>query len=139
AASARELRNRYPKAKFILTAAKGITAHSTFPSVEDDLNGADIAVLNSEEPNRWQVVCEHLRCAPPTCSYPALKDLGQRPILDETIETDRVLKSKTLRRDDSPWVVKPRKWWQGISSVHTKDRPAETGTFVRVSDRLECL
>ena len=87
-ANVRGLRSRYPKAKFILTAAKGIIADDTFLSVENDLNGADIAVLHSEEPNRWQVVCEHLRCAPPTCSFPTLKDLGQRPILDVAIEAE---------------------------------------------------
>ena len=136
----RELRSCYPKAKFILTAAKGITADGFFLSVEDALNGADIAVLHSEEPNRWQVVCEHLRCAPPSCSYPAQKDLAQRPIFDGTIETDQVLKSKSPMRDNSPWVVEPRKWWQGISSVSKEDdEQTDTRTFVRITDSLECL
>lgn len=138
-ANVRELQSRYPKAKFILTASKGITADGTFLSVEDDLNKADIAVLHSEEPNRWQVVCEHLRCAPPTCSYPALKDLGQRPILDGSIEGDRILECNSPRRDESPWVVEPRKWWQGIRSVSKEDGHTDTGTFVRIADRLECL
>lgn len=138
-ASVSELRSRYPKAKFILTAAKGITAEGTYLSVEADFNGADIAVLHSEESNRWQAVCEHLRCAPPTCSYPALKDLGQRPILNGTIEAAQVLKCKNHRRDKSPWVVEPRKWWQGIRSVPTEDWQTDTGTFVRIADRLECL
>jgi GR25 family glycosyltransferase involved in LPS biosynthesis len=135
----RELRSRYPKAKFILAAAEGITADDTFLSVEDDLNGADIAVLHSEEPNRWQVVCEHLRCAPPTCSFPTLKDLGQRPILDGTNEADQAPKCKTPRRDKSPWIIEPRKWWQGIRSVPTKNEQTGTGTFVRINDCLEFL
>jgi GR25 family glycosyltransferase involved in LPS biosynthesis len=138
-ASVRELRSRYPKAKFILTAAKGITTDGTFLSVVDDLNGADVAVLHSEEPNRWQAVCEHLRCAPPTCSYPALKDLGQRPILERTIEADQVLKCKSPRRDKSPWVVEPRKWWQGVNCVPTEDGQADTETVVRINDCLECF
>ncbi|OPY76703.1 MAG: Beta-glucanase precursor [Syntrophorhabdus sp. PtaU1.Bin153] len=137
-ARVRELRNRYPKAKFILTAAKGIASDGTFLSVENDLNGADIAVLHSEEPNRWRVVCEHLRCAPPTCSYPALRDIGQRPILDETIEADQVLKCKNARRDRSPWVIEPRKWWQGINAVPTEDGQTDTGKF-RFTDCLESL
>lgn len=135
----RELRSRYPKAKFILTAAKGITADDTFVSVEDDLNGADIAVLHSEEQNKWQVVCEHLRCAPPTCSFPILKDLGQRPTLEGTIEADQFPKCKRPRRDKSPWVVEPRMWWQGIRSVPTEDGQPGAGTFVRINDCLECL
>lgn len=138
-ANVRELRSRYPKAKFILTAAKGITEDYTFLSVEDDLNGADVAVLHPEEPNKWQVVCEHLRCAPPACSFPTLKDLGQRPIFDEIIEADQVPKCKSPRHDESPWVVEPRDWWQGIRSVPTEDRQKVTGTLVRISDCFECL
>lgn len=135
----KELRSRYPQAKFILTAAKGISADDTFLSVEKDFNDADITVLHLEEPNKWQVVCEHLRCAPPTCSYPALKDIGQRPVLDETIEADQDPRSKMPRRDNSPWVVEPRKWWQGIRSVPTEDELTGTGTFVRINDCLERL
>lgn len=138
-ANVRELRSRYPRAKFILTAANGIPGDDAFVSVEDDLNGADIAVLHSEEPNKWQVVCEHLRCAPPTCPFPTLKDLGQRPILEGTIETDRFPKFNRPRRDKSPWVVEPRNWWQGIRSVPAEDGPPGAGTFVSVSDCLECL
>jgi Glycosyl hydrolases family 16 len=138
-ANCRELQRRYPKAKFILTAAKGITPDDAFFSVEEDLNGADIAVLHSEEPNRWQVVCEHLRCAPPTCSFPTLKDLGQRPILSRTNEADQDVKSKRRRRDKSPWIVEPRKWWQGIRPVQTNDQSTGTGTLVSINDCLECL
>jgi len=138
-ASAKELRSRYPKAKFILTAVKGVTTDGIFLSVEDDLNGTDIATLHSEEPNKWQVVCEHLRCAPPTCSYPELKDLGQRPIFDGIAETEKVLKCKTPGRDKSPWVIEPRKWWQGICSVPIRNSLADTGAFDIVADRLECL
>lgn len=138
-ANVRELRSRYPKAKFILTAVKGMTAEDTFLSVQRDLNGADIAVLHSEEPNRWQVVCEHLRCAPPTCSFPTLKDLGQRRILNGTIEADQDPKHKRPRRDKSPWIVEPRKWWQGIRSVPTENELTGTGMFVRINDSLECL
>jgi hypothetical protein len=138
-ANVRKLRIRYPKAKFIITAAKENTANSTFHSIEDDLKGADIAVLHSEELNRWQVVCEHLRCAPPTCSYPLLKDIGQRPILDRIIKSDQILKCKNPRRDNSPWVVVPGKCWQGINSIPPEDGHSETGMFVKITDCLECL
>lgn len=135
----RELRSRYPKAKFILTAAKGTTADDTFLRTDNDFKGVDVAVLHSEEPNKWQVVCEHLRCAPPTCSYPVLKDLGQRPVLNETIEADQGQKCKKPKRDNSPWVVEPRKWWQGIRSVPTEDELRNLGTFVTINDCLEHL
>lgn len=138
-ANVKELRSRYPKAKFILTAAKGITADDTFLNVEDDLNGADIAVLHSEELNKWQVVCEHLRCAPPICSFPTMKDLGQRPIREGTNEIDQSPKCKKPKRDKSPWVVEPRKWWQGIRSIPTENGQPRAGTFVRINDCFECL
>ena len=134
-----ELRIRYPKAKFILTTVKEITADKAFLSMEDDLKGADLTILHSEELNRWQVVCEHLRCAPPTCSYPILKDLGQRSILDEIIDSNQVIKLKNPKRDNSPWVVEARKWWQGISPVAIEGGQTNTGTFVRITDCLECL
>ncbi|MBI2994137.1 MAG: family 16 glycosylhydrolase [Gammaproteobacteria bacterium] len=138
-ANVRAVRSRYPKAKFIITVAKGITADDTFLSLKDELNDADVAVLHSEELNKWQVVCEHLRCAPPTCSFPTLKDLGQRPILEAAIDAGQLPGSKRPRRDRSPWVVEPRMWWQGIHSVATEDGQPGAGTFVRFSDCLECL
>ena len=138
-ANVRELRSRYPRAKFLRTAAGDIAADDTVVSVEDDLNGTDIAVLHSAEPNKWQVVCEHLRCAPPACSFPTLKDLGQRPVREGTIELDQLPKCKTPRRDKSPWVVEPRVWWQGIRCVPIEDGQPGAGTFVRIRDCLECL
>lgn len=135
----RALRNRYPKAKFILTAAKGITTEGALLHLDDDLNVADIAVLHSEAPNRWKVVCEHLRCAPPTCSYPTLSDLGQRQSLDGPIALSPVLECKSPRRDKSPWVVEPRNWWQGISAVPKETEPADPETFVTITDRMEYL
>ncbi len=138
-AHVRELRSRYPRAKFILTAAKGSTAHDAFVGVDDDLSGADIAVLHSEEANKWRVVCEHLRCAPPTCSFPTLRDLGQRPILEGTIEAGRLPNRKRPRRDKSPWVVEPRVWWQGIPSAPMEDGQQGSETFVKINDSLECL
>lgn len=138
-AKVRELRIRYPKAKFIITKVKEIAADGTFLSMEDDLKGADLTILHSEELNRWQVVCEHLRCVPPTCSYPVLKDLGQKPILDEISESNQVIKFKNPKRDNSPWVVESRKWWQGISPVATEGGQTDTGIFVRITDCLEYL
>jgi len=138
-ANVRELWSRYPKAKFIRTATEDISANDTFVSVQNELNGADIAVLHSEEPDKWRIVCEHLRCAPPIGSFPTLKDLGQRPIREGTIEIDRSPKCKTPKRDNSPWIVEPRKWWQGIGCVATENGQPGAGTFVRINDYFERL
>lgn len=138
-ARARELRSRYPNAKFIFTAAKDNSEDGAFLSLANELKGADIAVLRSDEPNKWQVVCEHLRCAPPSCSFPALKDLGQRPILESATEGGQVRKSRSPRRDKSPWVIEPREWWHGVHTVPMEDGQIETGRFVRIADSLERL
>ena len=133
----KELQIRYPKAKFILTTAKDVREDESLLSIEDGLGDADATTLHSEELNKWRVICEHLRCAPPTCSYPILNDLGQRPILNEIIGSDQVIKSQTPKRDNSPWIVHPSTWWQGISPVATESRQAETGALVRITDSLE--
>lgn len=135
----RQLRSLYPKAKFIFTAAKGIVSDDSFASVVDELNGTNIAVLHAEEPNKWQVICEHLRCAPPTSPFPELNDLGQRPTTQETIGEDQFPKCKNPKWDKSPWVVEPRKWWQGIRSVVTKEEMVGDITLVKINDCFEIL
>jgi len=136
---ARALRERYPQAKFIITTSKAGIVDDNDLKILDDLNGADIAVLHLEASNKWQVVCEHLRCAPPACSFPELADLGQKQLLCGTIEADAVLSCETPKRDKSPWVVEPRQWWQGIHSVPIEGGSAITATPVKVRDCLEFL
>jgi len=133
----RELRSLYPKAKFILTAAQAVTADDTFANIGGELNGADFAVLHIEEPNKWQVICEHLRCAPPASSFPELKDLGQRPTRQEIIGVDQFSKCDKPKWDKSPWVVEPRKWWQGIRSGAIEDGQGAAVKLVRINDCLE--
>lgn len=140
AGEARALRERYPHAKFIVTMSKisGVTDDNNLRII-DDLNGADIEVLHLEVSNKWQVVCEHLRCPPPACSFPGLVDIGQRQLLCRTIEENVASSCKTPKRDKSPWVVEPRQWWQGLNSVPIEVGTAIAATPVRVNDCLEFL
>ena len=135
----RKLRSLYPKAKFIFTAAKGIASDDIFESITDELNGAHIAVLHTEEPNKWQVICEHLRCAPPTSSFPELEDLGQRPTPQGEMGKDQLPISKKPKWDKSPWVVESRKWWQGIRSAMKEDEMAGDVKLVSFTDCYETL
>ena len=139
AVEARVLSERYPHSKFIITTSKTKIIDDNDLSIIDHLNGADIAVLYLKASNKWQVVCEHLRCVPPACSFPELPDLGQRKLLSGTIETDATLLCETPQRDKSPWVVEPRQWWQGIHSVAMDWGSGITSTTVRVRDCLKCL
>ena len=133
------LRSHYPKAKFIITATNDTTVDHAVHSLEEDLNGADMVVLHLNELNKWNVVCQHLRCAPPACSFPVLKDLSQRPILAEITKVDHVNKFKVPRCDNSPWLVESRSWWKGINVVQQKGEQRENEMAVKFSDRLEHL
>ena len=139
AGKVRELRERYPQAKFIITICKTRIEDDSDLNIPGDLKGADIAVLHSEASNKWQVVCEHLSCAPPACSFPDLTDLGQRQLLSGTVEACPVLSCKTPKRDKSPWVVELRPWWQGIHSIPIVGGSSIAATPVRVSDCLKFL
>lgn len=132
-----KLRRCYPNAKFILTAAAGIGPADGTLSVEEDLDGTDMVVLHSEAHNKWQIVCEHLRCAPPTSSFPLLRDLGQRRIQEAAIEAPP--EWERPKRDKSPWIVEPRPWWRGIRLVSTRDGMPETGRLVRSHEPFQCL
>lgn len=134
-----ELKSRYPDAKFILTGLKAALSEGATVAVPDALTGADIAVLSSNEPDRWRVLCEHVRCAPPACVYPALPDLGQRPVLTIQNAVSTIRQSKIPRRDSSPWIVEPRTWWQGIRPVPTERTQELAGRLVRIADSFECL
>ena len=135
----KELRCLYPNAKFILTAAKDITEDDTFLKINDALNVSDFVVLHAEEPNKWQVVCEFLRCAPPTSSFPELKDLDNRSIQQEPIQYDWFSKFSNPKRDKSPWVVEPRKWWSGIHSIAIEDVQVDAEEFVRINECIESI
>jgi len=135
----RELRDRYPQAKFIITTTKARTESDTDLNIAGNLTDADTAVLHSEASNKWQVVCEHLSCAPPLCSFPELADLGQRQPLVGAIEAGDTVSCKIPKRDKSPWVVEPRQWWQGIRSVPTKGGASSAPPLVRLSDCFESL
>jgi GR25 family glycosyltransferase involved in LPS biosynthesis len=108
AGNVRELRKRYPEAKFIFTTRKLRIEEDNDPQILHDLDGADIAVLRLGESNKWQTICEHLRCVPPACSFPEMADIGQRQLQDTAVEAHDGLSRENAKRDRSPWVVEPR-------------------------------
>jgi GR25 family glycosyltransferase involved in LPS biosynthesis len=135
----KDLIERYPQAKFIITTSKAGISDDSELKVLDDHNGSDIAVLHLDADNKWQVVCEHLRCAPPACSFPELADLGQRQRICRTMEVDAALSCKTPTRDKSPWIVEPRQWWNGIHSVPIEGDASFEATSIIFTDCLKFL
>lgn len=133
------LKERYPQAKFMITKNKsGIIDDDDLKNI-DDLKELDIAILNIDASNKWQVVCEHLRCAPPACSFPELLDIGQRQLSCGNIEADVVLSCETPKRDKSPWVVEPSQWWQGIHTIAIEEESANVATKIRIDDCMNYL
>ncbi len=135
----RELRKLYPQAKFIIARGDTEVVDDSFLGIVDDISGADVAILHSNGANKWQVVCEHLRCAPPVCSFPEFADHGQRRLLDVSLEPSAVVSGKAPRRDRSPWVVESRQLWRGIRSAPAHGASSSVETRVRVNDRLGAL
>ncbi|WP_186139980.1 family 16 glycosylhydrolase [Burkholderia gladioli] len=133
-----DLRRCYPRAKFIVTVPLGDAATQTAWRVPPGLDGADVAVLDVGNVNSWRVLCEHLRCAPPSCSFPKLEDLGQRHIVEVDLEADLARRCSTPDQDRSPWVVESNhRSWFGVRVVPTTHE--NRGKFVDVDDRLEYL
>ena len=114
------LRECYPEAKFIITINKKKNLDDSDTKLLDDLNGADLTVLHLDASNKWKIICEHLRCVPPSCSYPEIAELGHRQILNKTIKVDATLSCNTPKRDKSPWVVESTMCWQGIQFAPIK-------------------
>lgn len=133
------IREHYPQAKFIVTTSKDDIASDNFLSVLDNLDGADVAVLRLSAPNKWQIVCEHLRCVPPACSFPESTDLGQRPLLKNSVHVDAISNCETPKHDKSPWVVESHPLWKGINTIPLIDRSATEAATVKFSDSFETL
>jgi GR25 family glycosyltransferase involved in LPS biosynthesis len=139
-ASAAMLRERHPGARFIITTSVSGASNGNSVDLPDGLtSGGDVAVLRADAGDKWKVICEHLKCTPPVCSFPEIADLGQRPLLDPgAITCPAAAAGHEPRRDRSPWVVEPRPAWRGIRAA---PRNSATGCAPRVSfdDRLEFL
>lgn len=134
------LRKRHPGAKFIVTTSRGGASNgSDDGAIIDGLKDCDVAVLRPGVADKWKVVCEHLRCAPPVCSFPEIADLGQRPLLDAIASANPATARRNPRRDRSPWVVEPPRGWRGIRSAPAIDSPTKSGAHVSFYDCLEDL
>lgn len=111
-----ELERLYPKAKFIFTVQDSNMNEDCVSDFETDQKLSDILVLPANSPNKWKLLCEHLRCAPPLCAYPNIEDQGQRQIIEpEATNCIHVIDEKILKHDNSPWVLDRGSSVQGIT------------------------
>lgn len=132
------LRNHYPEAKFILTTSEGATQIPRTWKPPAGLESSDVVVLDSNSCNSWLVLCEHLRCAPPSCSFPKLQDVGQRHTFEIASDTFLAQKHLTPEWDRSPWVIeRDHHDWLGIH-IDSKNHNNQ-GLPVEFEDRLKLL
>lgn len=137
ASEVRAIKEHYSQARFILTSSKTSIINENYLTIINDLNGDNVAVVDIDAPNKWQIVCEYLRCAPPTCSFPEFTDIGQRQVISGTVELDNALSFEIPKRDRSPWVIETQQSWQGIHCAPMETVPAIGVTSIRVSDCLK--
>lgn len=133
------LKERYPKAKIIITKSKSEILDDEILKILDDLSGLDVTVLHLEASNKWQVVCEHLRCAPPCSSFPEKTDLGLRDFVKKTIEGTSVQMCRVPKRDKSPWIVKQNNWWKGIPCITKRNELTKTVKKIKINDIFKSL
>ncbi|MBA7623549.1 hypothetical protein ES703_30945 [subsurface metagenome] len=139
AVKARVLKKQYPQAKFIITTNQAELSEASALDIVDGIDQFDVAILPSDATNKWQVVCEHLRCTPPICSFPQIPDIGQRPLLNAAVEPSQVVDGIYLRHDKSPWVIESSQGWWGVHFVIEVKDVTSTGAHVSFNDRLGTL
>jgi GR25 family glycosyltransferase involved in LPS biosynthesis len=134
-----ELIVRYPKAKFIITSNKQPKENSTFLQLNQNLKGTDFTILYTDAPNKWKILSEHLRCAPPQSRYPELNGIGKRTIVEEKNELNWKSKSKKSRHDKSPWIIESIESWNGINCLTPELKVDKNENAIVVKDSFEYL
>lgn len=108
------LKHRFPLAKFIVLCSAHGPASTAITNALQLLKDSDCVELRQDAPGSWSAVCEHLKCAPPTSTYPQVSEIGHRTLLGQS-EVDAATRyGRHLQRDVSPWVVDQRKRWAGF-------------------------
>lgn len=132
------IKANYPRAKFLI-AKNNSALDNSYSTIIDILSDTEIIIVDVDAPNKWQIICEYLRCAPPACSFPELVDLGQRKISSVMGEFDKVLPCEIPKRDKSPWIIGADLCWQGIASVHEFDCFTNKSVQPKYTDFLKSI
>jgi len=126
---AKILKENFPQAKIIVTSNGDDWPFS---------NCFDYAVVENNSINKWQILCKYLRCAPPTCSFPELPDIGQRE-LSEAISFDENLCCIIPKRDNSPWVIELQTSWNGIHCIPKDSKSTSNVSSISVKDNFDII
>jgi hypothetical protein len=132
----RVLTQRYPSAKFIVIDEIAGSMDYSNDGILAALGGADVLQLQREHTNNWRALCEHLKLAPPDAQYPAVRDVGLRRRLRVPPDGEMTAPARRLRHDPSPWIVKRRSGWVGISANAFEWEESSGSLRVRFEDDL---
>mgnify|MGYP003673366559 CR=1 FL=1 len=115
-----DLKRLYPNAKYIITLKKNEMMNTRYLRLIENLDKDDYVILNSKESNKWQIICQHLRTAPPDSSFPELIDKGNRRFRIPMKESKKLGELGKLQYDSSPWVIGTDQQWRGIDIICDK-------------------
>lgn len=132
------LKDIYPQAKFFLTTDITSLVDEENQNILDNLAGSDLAIVDIRANDKWQIICDHLRCSPPACSFPNISELGQRR-LGKIFDGNKILTSKVPKRDKSPWVIETNESWKGIYLESEKNKKSFDNRAVIINDYFESL
>jgi GR25 family glycosyltransferase involved in LPS biosynthesis len=131
-----ELQQLYSTAKFIITLRRDETIKNII-NFKQSVPTSSI-VLRAEATNKWRILCEFLKCAPPVCSYPKLAELRQRRIniLPNKCKTKAI---NALKHDKSPWNIEPLWNWEGIAIQKSDRISQDSANIICVKDSLKAI
>ncbi|KQT35828.1 hypothetical protein ASG22_02060 [Chryseobacterium sp. Leaf405] len=116
-----DLKKLYPNAKFIFTLHGNESMDKSYLDLIENLDKNSFVILDSAAQNKWQIICQLLRIAPPNCSFPDLKDKGNRKIKIALKENSKIFELGNLKCDTSPWIVETDSYWKGIDILHSNE------------------
>jgi len=152
-----ELATKYPEARFIITVENEgeLIGLKKELLVEDRRGGfcrsavaydlhhigallqqhsRDILILSKNATNKWAELCEFLECDPPNGEFPTCKDQKQRQLSIHGTGWRKLRNYSKLKFDPSPWIVPPKRDWQGLAiNTVNIDVPDESKT-ITISD-----
>jgi GR25 family glycosyltransferase involved in LPS biosynthesis len=132
----RVLVERYPSAKYIVIDDGAGSADRSNGAILAALEGADVLHLRRGHTRSWRALCEHVKLAPPDARYPTVSDIGLRTHQSAPPDREMPAPGRRLRHDPSPWIVKPRAGWAGISARKFEGQESSASLRVCFEDDL---
>jgi len=121
----RLLTHLYPGAKYIVIDDVAKSADSSDCTILTEFAEVDVLHLHRQHTG-WRALCEYLKLPPPDAQYPTIRDVGLRTYQRVPPAKEVSASVRQLRHDPSPWIVKSRTGWGGISAraVGGQESPA---------------